>query len=131
MNAPLIEVSWGELFDKISILEIKSARLTSEAALSNVRGELALLAAKTRMIRPHQPEIETLKAELKLVNETLWEIEDQIREKEAVKEFDATFIKLARSVYIQNDRRCAIKRAMNTLLLSDIVEEKSYKDYTS
>lgn len=126
MNAPHIPVSWGELFDKISILEIKCARLTSEAALANVRTELALLDAETVTMRPDRTEIDALKVELKRVNTTLWEIEDQIRDKEAAQEFDAIFIELARSVYIQNDRRSAIKRAMNTLLLSDIVEEKSY-----
>lgn len=129
MNAPHVQVSWGELFDKISILEIKSARLTSEAALSNVQRELDLLAIKARMIPSGHTKIDDLKVTLKVVNEALWEIEDEIREKEAAKQFDATFINLARSVYLQNDKRSAIKRAINVLLASDIIEEKSYKDY--
>ena len=125
-----VPISPGELLDKISILEIKSERMTDEEKLSNVRRELALLnstwstrvAADDTVLRIH--------SELKNINEALWEIEDNIRDKERLREFDERFIELARSVYFTNDKRAAAKKALNVHLDSEIVEEKSYQDYT-
>ncbi|MCI4678965.1 DUF6165 family protein [Rhodoblastus acidophilus] len=126
-EAPLAPVSWGELIDKMTILEIKSKRLTSETALANVRKELALLSkiAEARLAG----EVVARKAELRAINAELWEIEDRIREKEARQEFDADFIALARSVYRRNDARAKVKRRINELLSSELVEEKSYATY--
>ncbi len=125
-----VPISPGELLDKISILEIKSERMKDEEKLSNVRRELALLnstwstrvAADDTVLRIH--------SELKNINEALWEIEDNIRDKERLREFDERFIELARSVYFTNDKRAAAKKALNVHLGSEIVEEKSYQDYT-
>jgi hypothetical protein len=126
---PHAPVSWGELIDKITILEIKSARLTSATALQNVRHELARLNEKTLSLGDMSQEVAPLKSDLIGVNEALWEIEDKIRDKEAAKAFDAEFIELARSVYITNDKRAAIKRRINQLLASELVEEKGYASY--
>ena len=125
---PSVPVSWGELVDKITILEIKAGKLREEAALSNVQRELVLLQEIVDRY-PDTDELRRLKRELKLINEALWEIEDRIRGKEAVRQFDADFIELARSVYRQNDQRAAVKRKINVLLGSELVEEKSYKPY--
>ena len=121
-------ISWGELIDKITILEIKAVEIASEAALANVRKELALLnrLAGRELARE---DILKLKGDLGDVNAALWKIEDAIREKERLKTFDAEFIALARSVYQRNDERALIKRRINTLMASDIVEEKSYQSY--
>ena len=126
---PHVPVSWGELIDKITILEIKAARLTSAAALQNVRRELAQLNEKTLPLGDMAQEVAPLKADLTGVNEALWEIEDKIRDKEAAKAFDAEFIELARSVYVTNDKRAALKRQINQLLASELVEEKGYAAY--
>ena len=128
MKTPEVPVSWGELIDKITILEIKAARLKNPPAVANVKKELALLAAKAGAA-PASGEMTKLKAGLTKVNEALWEIEDKIREKEARQEFDPEFVELARSVYKRNDERAAIKRQINTLLSSDLMEEKSYPSY--
>jgi hypothetical protein len=125
---PLVPTSWGELLDKIAILEIKSERLSSEAALANVRNELAQLDAVAAQL-PSDPVLAGLRQALKAVNESLWEIEDRIREHEARQEFDAQFIALARSVYKTNDERGRIKRDINLRLNSALVEEKQYKAY--
>ncbi|HET7681681.1 MAG TPA: DUF6165 family protein [Xanthobacteraceae bacterium] len=125
MKAPEVPLSWGELIDKITILEIKSSRLKSPAALANVNKELKLLALHGGAAL-HSAEVPVLKKRLSQVNEALWEIEDKIRAKEARQEFDAEFIDLARSIYKRNDERAAIKRQINTALASDLVEEKSY-----
>ncbi len=125
--SPLVPISWGELFDKITILEIKSDKLTSREALANVRHELASLAAIADKAR--HPGLGSLKAELRAVNEKLWQIEDDIRAKEAAKVFDDGFIALARAVYHSNDRRGAIKREINLLLNSELIEEKQYTAY--
>jgi predicted ribosome-associated RNA-binding protein Tma20 len=126
---PSILVSWGELIDKVTILEIKAQWLTSETARANVRHELGALAPIASGAERMHPEIAKLKAELKRVNETLWQIEDDIREKEAEKSFDADFIALARAVYHNNDTRGRLKQKINTLLQSDITEEKQYSTY--
>jgi len=117
------------VIDKITILEIKSEKLTAPDALANVRTELALLAGVAREALAENDRLSDLKAQLQSVNQALWDIEDEIREKEARQVFDDGFIALARSVYRQNDARAAIKRQINDLLGSEIVEEKSYKSY--
>jgi hypothetical protein len=129
MSAPEVPISWGELIDKVTILEIKAVRLSSPSALANVNKELALLAAKVSVALRLSGDVTVLKDRLSKVNEALWEIEDTIREKEARQEFDAEFIELARSVYKRNDERAAIKRQINTALPSDLIEEKSYRSY--
>ena len=126
---PHVPVSWGELIDKITILEIKAARLTSATALQNVRNELAQLTEKTLPLGDMAQQVAPLKADLTRVNEALWEIEDKIRDKESAKAFDAEFIELARSVYVTNDKRAALKRQINQLLASELVEEKGYAAY--
>ena len=124
-----VPVSIGELVDKITILEIKSERLTGAEALDNVRRELALLSAEAETLDLAGAEARRIRGELKAVNEALWEIEDRIREKESQGAFDRDFIELARSVYITNDKRAALKRELNLLLGSALVEEKSYQGY--
>ena len=125
-----VEVSVGEFLDKLSILEIKSERITDAAKLANVRKELALLQ-ETWAGSPHaQTDISAQRLALKQVNEALWEIEDEIRRQEAARDFGEKFVALARSVYQQNDLRAAIKKEINTLLGSDLTEEKSYVDYS-
>jgi hypothetical protein len=124
-------VSFGELLDKIAILQIKSERMNDEAKLANVRNELSALES-TWMAHPAAGHnIVELRAQLKAVNERLWVIEDDIRIKEKAQAFDAEFIKLARSVYFENDERAKIKKDINLALGSSYVEEKSYQDYKS
>jgi hypothetical protein len=122
-------VSYGELIDKITILEIKSERMTDAAKLANVRDELQLLNALWAGDPASRTDIAAERAELKRINEALWEIEDEIRVKERDQAFDARFIELARAVYHTNDKRAAVKRAINLKLGSRLVEEKSYQDY--
>jgi hypothetical protein len=124
-----IPISWGELLDKVTILEIKSDRLTSPAALRNVRHELELLSQIADRAADCNRRLPALKTALKAVNEELWTIEDRIRDKEANRLFDHEFIELARSVYWNNDRRGQLKREINLLLNSDLVEEKQYTPY--
>ena len=124
-----VEISPGELLDKISILEIKSERIGEPAKLANIRHELALLRGTVPDRLATDAAITKLMRELKTINETLWDIEDEIRDCEARKEFGETFVQLARSVYLTNDRRAELKREINTLCGSAIVEEKSYKQY--
>src|SRR4051794_6059392 len=118
MKAPEVFVSWGELIDKLTILEIKAVRLNSSAARTNVDNELKLLSAQADIALQSFGELAVLKARLAQINATLWDIEDKIREKEARQEFDAGFIELARSIYKRNDERAAIKRQINTMLSS-------------
>lgn len=123
-----VPVSWGELIDKITILEIKSERMGDQAKLGNVRKELELL--KSRLgARAAQPEISRLTGSLRDVNGTLWNVEDEIRACENAGDFGSRFVELARSVYITNDRRAALKREINIVLGSDLFEEKSYQAY--
>ncbi len=124
-----IEVAAGELVDKITILEIKAERITEPAKLAHVREELVHLNHVRNGSLPSSDQLERLTEELRNVNLQLWQIEDGIRKCEAKKEFGEAFIGLARSVYQQNDRRAAIKRAINDLTGSRLVEEKSYADY--
>ncbi|GAA0888464.1 DUF6165 family protein [Rhodanobacter soli] len=122
-------VSYGELIDKITILEIKSRRIADAAKLANVRNELDLLNATWAGDAASQTDISDARARLLAVNELLWDIEDRIRLKERAQAFDAEFIELARSVYFRNDERAAFKREINLKLGSQLVEEKSYQDY--
>ena len=121
---PDAPISWGELIDKLTILELKAARLSDPAALANVRRELAALAPLEAAAKDAR--LPALRAALAEVNAGLWDIEDRIREKEAAADFGAAFVELARSVYRQNDRRAALKREISLALGSDLIEEKSY-----
>ncbi len=124
-----IPVSWGELIDKITILEIKRQRLASPQARANVERELSLLTGRASPLLSMGEGLPRLKAGLAAVNGRLWEIEDQIRKKEALGLFDEEFIRLARAVYITNDERARIKKEINTLTSSELTEEKSYAPY--
>lgn len=124
-----VQTSPGEFLDKLTILEIKSERMSDPAKLANVRRELDLLRATWAASPLAGREVSGLVAELKRVNEALWEIEDRIRLQEAARTFGDEFVDLARSVYRTNDRRAAIKRDINLALGSDLVEEKSYERY--
>ena len=129
MSEILVPVSYGELLDKIAILQIKSERMSDPAKLANVRNELSALE-RIWMAHPAAvQDIAELRARLKAVNERLWVIEDDIRIKEKAQAFDDDFIRLARSVYVQNDVRARIKKDINLALGSAYVEEKSYQDY--
>lgn len=122
---PHVPVSWGELLDKITILEIKQVRIADPAARANVTKECELLH-RIGEDAMHRDDIAPLLGRLRAVNEDLWEIEDAIREQEAMQSFGARFVDLARSVYKKNDERAALKRAINDRLGSALVEEKSY-----
>ena len=124
-----IEISYGELFDKISILEIKKSKLTNSDDIKNVIFELNLLIDALKKSNINNHNINQLFNELKQVNLQLWEIEDKIREKEKYSLFDDEFIKLARSVYKTNDKRSKIKKEININLKSEVFEVKSYQDY--
>jgi hypothetical protein len=129
MKDILVPLSPGELLDKITILRIKSARMTDEAKLRNVRAELEALEQTWRDSGAAIPEVAADEAALQRVNEELWDIEDRIRDKERAKEFDAVFIELARAVYVTNDERARFKKNINLALGSRLVEEKSYQPY--
>lgn len=129
MSTISIPISHGELIDKITILEIKAERIGDAAKRANVRTELDLLNATWSADAASRTDIAAERARLRAVNEALWDIEDRIRAKEKAKAFDAEFVELARSVYVTNDERAAIKRAINDKLGSSLVEEKSYQDY--
>jgi Family of unknown function (DUF6165) len=124
-----VPISPGELIDKITILQIKSDRMTDPAKVANVRTELGLLQS-TWQGSPHASvSIDHEWSELRRINEALWDIEDKIRDKERDQQFDQEFIELARAVYVTNDERASVKRTINTKLGSKIVEEKSYSPY--
>ena len=129
--APLVPVSWGELVDKITILEIKKALIESESAQTNIRKELDYLCKALNANSVVSGAIVGLKTRLYNVNKRLWNVEDAIREKDSKQEFDRQFIDLARSVYMLNDERSQIKRSINSNVQSEIVEEKSYKSFSS
>jgi hypothetical protein len=124
-----VPISPGELIDKLTILQIKSVRITDALKVANVRAELTLLEATWRDSAFSTSDIELEWARLRGINEKLWDIEDRIRDKERDRSFDPEFIELARAVYITNDERAAVKREINTRLGSKIVEEKSYAKY--
>ena len=127
IQQPQVPVSWGELIDKITILEIKLDKITSNPANDNIKKELKYLTNATCKL--NSIVVKSLKDELKLVNLQLWQIEDDIRNKEAKKEFDDEFIRLARTVYKVNDRRADLKRKINIELSSNLTEEKSYAKF--
>lgn len=120
-------ISIGELVDKLTILEIKSSRITEENKLLNINKELNLL--KNICSKNNIDTNNELVFELKKINESLWDIEDKIRDKERSKEFDKEFIELARAVYITNDKRAEIKKQINIKTGSAFIEEKSYNVY--
>jgi hypothetical protein len=129
MSEISVPVSPGELLDKITILRIKSSRMSDAKKVANVRIELKVLE-ETWSASPYaRADIAAEVTALLQVNERLWVIEDNIRDKERAQEFDADFIRLARAVYFENDERAAIKRRINSRLGSTIVEEKSYAEY--
>ena len=129
MNEILIPISPGELLDKITILQIKSERIDDPAKVANVRTELDMLLKVWAESVDDDERIRALSAELKAINEALWEIEDDIRDEERNKRFGDRFIELARAVYVTNDERANAKKQVNLHLNSTIVEEKSYQDY--
>jgi hypothetical protein len=125
-----VYVSAGEFLDKKTILEIKSERIKDEDKLRNIHKELDLLRKTWDESPLSKTDVSPQVEDLKKVNENLWDIEDQIRLKEAAQTFDGEFVLLARSVYQFNDKRAAIKRELNRILGSDLIEEKSYPDYS-
>jgi hypothetical protein len=124
-----VPVSVGEVLDKITILQIKLAHISDAAKRANIQNELDALLPLVAGDAFTTDQMQALMAELKSVNEALWDIEDDIREKEAAKSFDAEFIRLARAVYITNDKRAEIKKQINLATGSTLVEEKSYESY--
>ena len=124
-----VPVSVGEVLDKITILQIKLTHISDAAKRANIQNELDALLPLVAGDAFTTDQMQALMAELKSVNEALWDIEDDIREKEAAKSFDAEFIRLARSVYITNDKRAEIKKQINLATGSALVEEKSYESY--
>ena len=128
-NIIKVELSPGELIDKITILEIKLERITEMTKITNIRTELSLLTKVFTTKIKVSNKLTSLTLKLKSINEKLWVIEDQIRECERKNDFGQNFIDLARSVYFTNDERSATKREINQLLGSNIVEEKSYSEY--
>ncbi len=129
MSEISVPVSPGELLDKITILRIKSSRIGDAGKLANVRIELKLLEEIWSACAHAKADIAADVNALLQVNERLWVIEDDIRDKERAQAFDSEFIRLARAVYFENDERAAIKRRINAKLGSSIVEEKSYAEY--
>lgn len=123
------EISPGELFDKITILEIKREQISDPKKLVNVKKEWKILTATRDKNIVMSDELSGLLSDLKRVNKTLWVIEDDIRDCERNKKFGSEFIKLARNVYIENDKRAIIKNKINQSLGSNLFEEKSYKAY--
>ena len=126
-----VEISAGELVDKITILEIKSERIADPAKLANVRRELGVLAAVRDREVASSSQLAALTAELRQANEALWQVEDDIRDCEQRQDFGPRFIELARSIYRHNDRRAALKRSINDLLGSRLTEEKSYQPWNA
>ena len=125
-----IEISTGELIDKLSILEIKLTHIKDSKKSTNVYKELETLNPYFQdLLDEYGENIKTFYLKISQINKTLWDIEDALREKEASEEFDEEFVELARSVYITNDQRAAVKKEINLLTKSELVEEKSYSDY--
>jgi len=125
-----VKLSYGEMLDKITILQIKSERISDAAKVANVNKELGLLNNLWQADKKSSVDVSSEFTALKEINEKIWDIEDDIRDKERAKEFDEKFIELARSVYFSNDKRAEIKREINMKLGSELIEEKSYSDYT-
>ena len=129
MKIPLIPISWGELFDKITILQIKIENLQENNALKNVKTEYDQLYKIYNSNFLEDEKAKLLMVSLTQINKKLWDIEDKIRDKERIKKFDEEFIELARNVYFTNDKRSKIKRDINKTFGSTIIEEKSYSKY--
>ena len=125
----LAEISAGELFDKITILEIKKTKISNKEKLIDINKELSSLNETVKKFIPDQSSISNYINDLRDINLKLWNIEDEIREKERDKKFDEEFIRLARDVYITNDKRAKIKNEINLRLNSKVFEIKSYKNY--
>ena len=126
----LVEISNGELLDKISILELKILKIEDEEKLANIMTEFdALNPLVIELFEKHDGQLQNHYLELAKINGELWDIEDWIRDCEREKRFDKEFVELARSVYITNDKRCEVKKLINLLTSSGLVEEKSYKEY--
>ena len=130
MNEILIPISPGELLDKITILQIKAERITDPVKVANVKTELDMLRKVWDGSVESDDVITALSAELKSINERLWEIEDDIRDEERKRQFGERFVELARAVYVTNDERANAKKKVNLHLNSSIIEEKSYQDYS-
>ena len=126
----LVPVSAGELLDKIAILRIKAERIKDPAKVANVKTELTALESVASRAIPPSPALAAVESDLKAVNEALWEIEDDIRALDARGDFGPDFVRLAQAVYRTNDRRAALKREVNRLTGSALVEEKSYHDHS-
>jgi len=124
-----VEISIGEFFDKLTILEIKRSRIEDAAKLENIDRELNGLNHLLEELPFSRKDVSDEVDELKAINEKLWVNEDELRDKESRKVFDDAFIKLARAVYQTNDRRFEVKKTINLKLGSDFIEEKSYKPY--
>jgi hypothetical protein len=131
MDEIMVPISPGELLDKITILRIKSKRIADAKKLANVQLELVALERTWRESAYARVDVAADLEALLAVNERLWVIEDDIRDKERARAFDAEFVRLARSVYVENDERAAIKRRLNVRLGSSLIEEKSYANYKS
>lgn len=125
-----VELPVGELLDKISILQIKAERIVDPSKLENINKELDVLMSLWKDSAYSNNNLESETNELKAINEELWAIEDKIRDKERNRVFDKGFIELARAVYITNDKRADIKRIINSKTGSELIEEKSYSDYS-
>lgn len=126
MDAPLIPVSWGEVFDKLSILDIKREKLADPAQRINVEREYALIQPALAPINQGDGQLQYFVNQLRDVNAKLWDIENGKRQCEKDQRFDALFVQLARQVYLLNDLRAALKKAINAHLGSEIVEEKCH-----
>lgn len=124
-----ISISVGELIDKITILKIKKKFIKLKDKLLNVNNELSVLEPILKIDKVNSPKIRKLTEKLYEINLKLWEIEDKLREKERMSDFDEEFISLARSVYFTNDKRAEIKKDINIISGSQLVEEKSYSNY--
>ncbi|MCK9489726.1 MAG: DUF6165 family protein [Xanthomonadales bacterium] len=131
MSEVRVPVSFGELIDKLTILEIKLERMADPAKRANVEREYTALSETWNQVPQSAQDIAGLRSALKAVNERLWLIEDEVREHDARQDFGPAFIELARSVYLNNDERARLKREINLSLGSALVEEKSYDDYGS
>jgi hypothetical protein len=125
----LAQISAGEFLDKITILQIKSERIKDFGKLKNIGRELTILNQIRMDVLDSRPELSELEAELKKVNEIIWSLEDEVRDHEHRKDFGSSFVSVARSIYQANDRRALLKRQINELLESNIIEEKSYTSY--
>lgn len=129
-KTPSVPVSWGELIDKITILQIKEQSIANPIAIDNVKNELHKLNDIAALVLASVPEVRQLKDSLLSINQELWNVEDELRLIEETQQFDEHFIQLARSVYRLNDQRARLKKEMNNHLSSELTEEKSYKGFT-